>query len=1082
MLNINPLNRVTLHQITVLLLLVVVFRIQGQTVNGYTNAFTLSSNTSKVSVNTTNAKHLSIRNDSTDIYPNTQFKIIFPKLYSDFAYDGMNLFPLILIPANIRSGYLKATINNKVQQILSTNLLRAEFTNQNLQSYNIDHDDKGTIVTIKLLDTLKTGESIELIYGANGNNTFTTNRSYAYQDEYKVLCNFNSNNNYLLNSKNLPFKILPDSNNLILNVVLPSIAKKNQQGILKIMISDRFTNIVNVSNAIVNINIPSNVNCVNTVQITNSNNIDVPITFLQNGIYQIECILNGKSYKSNFTLVSDQLNNIYWGDFHTHTKYSRDALGDNSLNYARNSDGLDFCAVTDHCDGNYPDTFGINIFEWTYQLSQAVQFNQSGRFVPFIGYENSLGFPSNHHNAIFNFNDNNINKIPRWGRTNCPTIQSMYQRADSLSTDIATLIIPHHTGKCFSCATANVSCTVPMGYGGTYYNSKYRRLAEVFSVHGLSEFYDDNNPLSYTNHSGNTNFCGIKGSFIQDAWSKGERLGLIASGDGHVGQTTFRSQNGGAAVITDSLNRNSLFNALYNRHTYATTGERIILNFTINDSLMGSELIFNIDTLPKLDILCVGTNELDYIDIVKWNFTSGIYNNGIPQFEVIKRVYPNQIPNVIQYSMIDANYSENSMYYIRAKQKNKVNNTEVWAWSSPIWIDKNFTTTHTTLDSISNFNVTQVQEGNLINWSINNEAGIDYYIVEKSIDSINFNTIDTITTTRTVFLDTAYYVLDNNINANCNYYRLKIVSYNNQIIYTNILKICDDTEDTIYKLTINELSDRINLQFDVKQETATSYSIQRSKIHEIFTTINTIPKNGNIYQTYNYGDFSPIKDSSIYQVVMSLPNGTFKISNLDTLYFIMDSVVNFHAMLSNDSVYLVWKNIHEHETSSFEVEKKTDADNLFHLMTKIVPQFGLFDTLNYLILDSVPNFGWNHYKLIQNKFNSNYRVVGIDSVFITSTATIKNLNENVTFRALENLVEEGKNQLFIETKTNQNLSGNIRIIDISGRTRYEQAISISNQEQFISIPIYNLGTGVYYVIYSDNNILLKTSFLVMQGH
>ncbi|MCB9032769.1 MAG: DUF3604 domain-containing protein [Chitinophagales bacterium] len=1047
-------------------------------VNGYTNAFTLSSNTSTVSVNTTTAKHLSIKNDSTDIYPNTQIKIIFPKLYSDFAYDGMNLFPFIFIPANIRAGYLKATINNKAQQITSVNLLRAEFTNQNLQSYNIEHDDKGSIVTIKLLDTLKTGTSLEIIYGANGNGTFTGNRGYAYEDQYRVLCNFNTNN-YLLNTTAQSFKVLPDSNNLILNVVLPSIAKKNEPAILKLMITDRFTNIVNVNNKTIGINVPNNVNCTNTIQINNSNHIDVPITFLENGIYQVECILNGKIYKSNFTLVDDKLSNIYWGDFHSHTKYSRDGLGDNSLSYARNSDGLDFSAVTDHSDGNHPDTFGVNYFEWSYQLNQAVQFHQPNRFIPFVGFENSLAFPSNHHNAIFNFNDNNLFSIPRWGRSNCPTIQSMYQQADLLPNDIQTLIIPHHTGKCFSCV-AN-SCTVPMGFSGTYGNAKYRRLAEVYSVHGLSEYYDDNHPLSYTNNSGNINFCGIKGSFIQDGWTKGERLGLIASGDNHVGQTTFRTQGGGAAVIADTLTRDALFQALYNRHTYATTGERIILNFIINDSLMGSEMILNTDTLPKLDILCIGSDELDYLDVVKWNFTSGIYSNDIPQFEVIKRIYPKQIPNVIQYTMIDAAFTENCMYYIRAKQKNKVNNTEVWAWSSPIWIDKNFTTTHTTLDSIFNFNAITIQNGNLVSWSVLNEAGIDYYIVEKSTDSINFISLDTIVTTRTVFLDTTYHYIDN-ATTNCTYYRLKIVNYNNQISYTNIIKLCDDTEDSIFQFSVNELSDRINLQWNAKQETATSYNIYRSKIHENLVLLDDVSRVGMTYQNYNYDDFLPIKDSSIYQVVMSLPNGSFKISNTDTLYFIMDSVVDFHAMLSNDSVYLVWKNIHEHETSSFELEKKTHSNDLFELMLEFVPQFGLFDTLNYVIVDDMPNFGWNYYQLTQNKFNEKYRVVGMDSVFITNTATIKNISKNITFRAIENLVAEGRNQLFIETNTTKNLNGQIRIIDISGRTQYEQAITIKSQDKYISLPIANLGTGVYYVIYSDDDVLLKTSFLVMLGH
>ena len=80
------------------------------------------------------------------------------------------------------------------------------------------------------------------------------------------------------------------------------------------------------------------------------------------------------------------------------------------------------------------------------------------------------------------------------------------------------------------------------------------------------------------------------------ALRRGVRLGFIAGSDTHGGRPGGSAKEplgywgGLAAVWAEELTRRDLFDALRRRQTYALTGARIILRFTVNGAPMGSEL------------------------------------------------------------------------------------------------------------------------------------------------------------------------------------------------------------------------------------------------------------------------------------------------------------------------------------------------------------------------------------------------------------------------------------------------------------------------------------------------------------
>ena len=69
------------------------------------------------------------------------------------------------------------------------------------------------------------------------------------------------------------------------------------------------------------------------------------------------------------------------------------------------------------------------------------------------------------------------------------------------------------------------------------------------------------------------------------------------------------------AVYATERTRESIFRALYDRHVYATSGDRIILDFTANGAPMGSEVTAR--SAPELVVKTVGTSAITQIQIKK---------------------------------------------------------------------------------------------------------------------------------------------------------------------------------------------------------------------------------------------------------------------------------------------------------------------------------------------------------------------------------------------------------------------------------------------------------------------------------
>jgi hypothetical protein len=350
---------------------------------------------------------------------------------------------------------------------------------------------------------------------------------------------------------------------------------------------------------------------------------------------------------------------VYWGDLHSHTHYSWDGVGHGNFEYARNTTGLDFYAMTDHSDpaaGAFAEGLGPTVPEvWSEYNALTDRHYQPGQFVTLHAYECSFEAPYGHHNVYFR---DKPGPLFAEGDVSLPGLWSALKAGEALT-------IPHHTGK------------MPFPIFWYPHNSELDRNIEIYSAHGLSEAYDPAHPLSFENSTFTDPSKSVKGpQYVQDAWTQGLQLSTIASSDdhrAHPGQPQF----GLAAVAATGLTRAEIFDSLYHRQTYGTTGAKILLQFSINGRPMGQKIA--VHSSLKLWIEAHGTAEIEIVEVLRCVISE-------QRFKVLHTLRPGTLD--FTWSAADELLAEDSIYYVRLRQVGLVRDRIAMAWSSPIWVKR----------------------------------------------------------------------------------------------------------------------------------------------------------------------------------------------------------------------------------------------------------------------------------------------------------------------------------------------------------------------------------------------------------
>ncbi len=342
--------------------------------------------------------------------------------------------------------------------------------------------------------------------------------------------------------------------------------------------------------------------------------------------------------------VNGKVYRIFRGDFHRHTELSTDGAGDGMLEdnyrYTLDAASMDIGFVSDHQMGMDEE------YNWWMTQKSNDLYYMPDRFVPMYGYERSVPYPNGHRNVMWAERGKPVLVISpqeNQGRINSGSVLYPYAR------ETGAIVFPHST------ATAQ----------GTDWRDNDPSLEPVVEIYqGYDYNYEEPNaPRTWKPGDTQAHERQEPAGFVWNAWAKGYKIGVESSSD-HI--STHTSYSG---VIAEDFTRQSILNAIRNRHTFAAT-DNIVMDFRVTNTTSGVALMGDIaqaSAPPRLTAHLLGTAPFKQIDVIRNN-------------KYVHQLSPNRQDVNFEYVDNDAQPGE-SYYYIRGEQTDGQ-----LVWSSPIWI------------------------------------------------------------------------------------------------------------------------------------------------------------------------------------------------------------------------------------------------------------------------------------------------------------------------------------------------------------------------------------------------------------
>ncbi|MDF1515096.1 MAG: DUF3604 domain-containing protein, partial [Anaerolineae bacterium] len=320
------------------------------------------------------------------------------------------------------------------------------------------------------------------------------------------------------------------------------------------------------------------------------------------------------------------IEHIYWGDTHqnTYTYGSQVPSMDDTLSFARTY--LDFYSGAYYTPTSYPvpllpqttlpeipspdghisekppvptevwqgiraeklKDLAVIKREWgEFQLATSAH-NTPHQFITFPGFEWQGDGSWGDHNIIYK-----AEGYPVLTDMDLPTIYSQLKGKPALA-------IPHHTAY-------HPGIRAPKWQ---YLDENISPFTEIYSIHGCSETDESWVGMRQNSHMGPAMGSGT----YQNALDQGLHLGAICSTD-NWSQMPGRWGHGLMGCIAKELTREGLWEAFQSRRVYGVTGDRIHLNFSVNDNPMGSVLPYADHRKIIVNVKCL--DALDRIEILR---------------------------------------------------------------------------------------------------------------------------------------------------------------------------------------------------------------------------------------------------------------------------------------------------------------------------------------------------------------------------------------------------------------------------------------------------------------------------------
>jgi hypothetical protein len=359
---------------------------------------------------------------------------------------------------------------------------------------------------------------------------------------------------------------------------------------------------------------------------------------------------------------------LYWGTVHGESeKIDSTENIENCLRHFRDEKAYNFIAVSP-----FESAEETSNELWKSLNQSVVDFYEEDRFVTFVGFQ-WVGVAGEEGVRQIIFAKDN-KPILRKKETKTNTLKKIYK--SYAPKEIISI-------PCFT-----------MGKGFHYnfkeFSPEYERVVEIYNAWGSSECTAKEGNMRPISIQGKLGIQETAEGSIQKALQKNYRFGFVAGGldDRGIYSSFFESDQiqyspGLTGIVAKGYNRESLFEALYNRSCYATTGERMLLDFQLSGLPMGSET--NTTEKPGLRVnrhlsgYVAGTEELKKVEIIRNGTVIKTYN---PKANTFEFAYDDLIP--LEKAVLKAENKQPpfAYYYVRAIQEDGH-----IAWGSPVWVD-----------------------------------------------------------------------------------------------------------------------------------------------------------------------------------------------------------------------------------------------------------------------------------------------------------------------------------------------------------------------------------------------------------
>ncbi|GEM_PF-631564 len=307
-------------------------------------------------------------------------------------------------------------------------------------------------------------------------------------------------------------------------------------------------------------------------------------------------------------LVEEPEYRLFWGEIHGHSCLSDGGqrTPEQFYHWGRDTALLDFCALTDH-------DFGIHLYDvekyWAIIRQAARDFNESGRFVTLLGWEVSHagmteGEAYGHKNVYFAGDEAPFYSSSPYGKWRANASYTHIEELVELLEDWGgEFMLVDHTSHGIT--------------DWSRFVEHYTRLVEVYSLFGGSEAQDVPWPVGPLRRS--------EGKTSRDGLDLGLQMGFTGGTDTHMGapaayrETSFGHGHvpGMTAVWATELSRAAIWEALWNRRTYAVRAERILLHTAVNSAMMGEEISLQAEGEPRRIALSVaGTAPIETVELI----------------------------------------------------------------------------------------------------------------------------------------------------------------------------------------------------------------------------------------------------------------------------------------------------------------------------------------------------------------------------------------------------------------------------------------------------------------------------------